>query len=132
MHKILIMICAVLMIPSLSNACGGISIKGNSGTSYCLSKHTMNWYSAYAWCDAQEMALIDLTSVCESSTGCSELNLSSDEKDHIENNGGTLDPVWTDTSGSKGHAQAYVVALNGGYLFGFYGRTVYSQPALCK
>ena len=114
MKKFLISTCAILMISTMANACGGITIKGNSGTSYCLSKHTMNWYSAYAWCHDQGMKLIDLDSVCKSSTSCSELKLSDDEKKHITDNGGTLERVWTNTSVDATHA--YPIELSSGKL----------------
>ena len=60
MKKIIITTCAILMMSVTANACGGITIKGNSGADYCLSKQAMNWYSAYAWCKDQGMELIDL------------------------------------------------------------------------
>ena len=115
MKKIIITTCAILMISATANACGGITIKGNSGASYCLSKHTMNWYSAYAWCHDQGMRLIDLDSVCKSSTSsCSELKLSSEEKTHITDNVGTVGWVWTNTSSSSHYA--FYVNLSSGNI----------------
>ena len=117
MRKILISTCAILMISATANACGGITIKGNSGASYCLSKHTMNWYSAYAWCHDQGMRLIDMDSVCKSSTSsCSELSLSSDQKTHITDNGGTVGWVWTNTSLEA--SSAYHIRLIAGEING--------------
>ena len=115
MKKILITTCVILMVSTVANACGGITVKGNSGTSYCLSKHTMNWYSAYAWCEAQGMELIDLGGVCKSSTSCPELNLSSDQQQHITDNGGTVGYVWSNDSSSSSIAIA--INLSGGKVY---------------
>ena len=102
------------MVSTVANACGGITFKGNSGTDYCLSKHTMNWYSAYAWCDAQGMKLIDLGPVCGRNFGtCSELKLSNDEKTHITDNGGGL-RGWTNTSNDN--IRALSVELSNGII----------------
>ena len=114
MKKIIITTCVILMMSVTANACGGITVKGNSGASYCLSKHTMNWYSAYTWCKDQKMSLIDIDTVCKSSTSCSELNLSSEEKTHITDNGGTVGEVWTNTSNTS--SSAFYVNLSGNIL----------------
>ena len=114
MRKILISTCAILMVSTVASACGGITIKGNSGTSYCLSKQTMNWYSAYAWCEAQGMELIDLDSVCKNYNSCPELNLSSDQKTHITNNGGRVAWIWINKSISSD--RAFNVNLGSGAL----------------
>ena len=129
MKKIIITTCAILMISATANACGGITIKGNSGASYCLSKQAMNWYSAYAWCDGQGMKLIDLNSVCKSYNSCPELKLSDDEKKHITDNGGIVNWVWTNTSGSS---NAFNVNFGPGNITQpLYGRTNSYGYALC-
>ena len=133
MKKFLITTCAILMVSTVANACGGITVKGNSGTSYCLSKQTMNWYSAYAWCHDQGMKLIDLDSVCKSSTSCSELKLSAEEKTHIADNGGTVGWVWTKTLVSR--TFAYHVDFNGAVHSngdgGYLNRSNNQSLALC-
>ncbi len=102
MKKIILLTGAILMMSVTANACGGITVKGNSGASYCLSKHMMNWYSAYAWCDGQGMNLIDLNSVCKSYSSCPELNLSSEQKDYLADNGISLEKnMWTNTASSN-------------------------------
>ena len=116
MKKILITTCVILMVSTVANACGGITVKGNSGTSYCLSKHKMNWYSAYAWCNDQKMSLIDVNSVCTDYRICSELKLSDNEKTHITNNDGTVGWVWTNTSSKI--TTAYHINLSSGSVDG--------------
>lgn len=133
MRKILISTCVILMISVTANACGGITIKGNSGATYCLSKHTMNWYSAYAWCDGQGMKLIDLNSVCKSSTSCPELNLSSDQKTHITNNGGIVGWTWTKTLVSRTFAYhvGFTGAVHSNGDGGYLNRSNNQSLALC-
>ena len=128
MKKIIITTCAILMMSVTANACGGITIKGNSGADYCLSKQAMNWYSAYAWCKDQGMELIDLDSVCKSSTSCSELKLSDDEQSNITDKGGAVDAVWMDTSANP-YAAFRIFLSSGDIQYGHFRTN--SGYALC-
>jgi len=93
-------------------ACGGIMVMGKSGKTYCLSKFTMNWYSAYAWCKDQGRELIELEPVCKAYSGkCLELMLSSDEINNIKENGGIADAVWTNTSTTASNAHFVYLTL---------------------
>lgn len=38
--------------------------KGKNGTVYCISKVGMNWWSAFTWCEAQNMKLGDMNDLC--------------------------------------------------------------------
>ena len=105
MRKLILLICAILMTSTVANACGGITVKGKSGKSYCLSKFTMNWYTAYAWCKDQSMDLIDLDTTCGTNVGtCSELTLSSAEQTNITDKGGKVGNVWTNMSNTSSSA----------------------------
>ena len=42
----------------------GTKITGNDGTQLCLSKITMNWWSAHSWCRAIGLQLAPYTKVC--------------------------------------------------------------------
>ena len=118
------------MISNAALACGGITIHGNSGKSYCLSKFSMNWYTAYAWCKDQGMNLIEVDTVCGVSSGtCSELKLSSDEQSKITSAGGAVGNVWTNTSST--YSNALKVKLTGGTIEGSYPRT-FNCDALCQ
>ena len=135
MKKIVLLTGMILMASNMANACEGISIKGNSGADYCLSHHNMNWYSAYTWCQAQNMALIDIGVLCNSVKGlCAELNLSDTTKEYIVNNGETLGEVWSNTSLSV--TNIYSVSLaNGQGWDGYYQRVptrTARHYALCK
>jgi hypothetical protein len=134
MKKILLTI-AIVMISNVALACGGITFQGKSGASYCLSKHTMNWYSASAWCQAQGMNLINMNTVCGTiSGGCSELQLSSDEKSKITSSGGTLGYAWTNTSSHNNGGYAYAVKLDTGGIIGYPSGNRHSSShyALCQ
>ena len=44
----------------------GTLIIGNDGVSkYCMSQVTMNWWSAFAWCDAAKGKLLNVTTECD-------------------------------------------------------------------
>lgn len=127
MKRMLTLMCGILMISSVAQACGGITVKGK----YCLSKHKMNWYSAYAWCKDQSKNLIDVNTVCGTNvSACSELKLSSDEQNNITANGGQVGTVWTGTSYSASHA--FLVTLSSGQVGGGpYSRNNPYYYALC-
>ena len=42
----------------------GAIITGLDGTTYCWSRVQMNWWSAFAWCDAQGRRLVRLEEEC--------------------------------------------------------------------
>ncbi|MBR4927127.1 MAG: hypothetical protein IKY98_02245 [Alphaproteobacteria bacterium] len=135
MQKIMVIMCSVLMMSNVARACQGITFQGNSGTTYCLSRQSMNWYSAYAWCQAQNMALIDIAVLCNSVKGlCAELNLSDATKEYIVNNGGTLGDVWSNTS--QAVERVYSVSLANGQGWDGYWQWNPTRPsknyALCK
>ena len=121
------------MISNVALACGGITIHGKSGKTYCLSKFTMNWYTAYAWCKDQGMNLIEADTTCGVTSGtCSELALSSAEQSNITAAGGKVGNVWMNTSGTS--ERAFVVKLSSGNFDSNLLRNAsgdYSRYALC-
>ncbi len=111
MKKIILLTGAILMISTVANACGGTTIKSGK---YCLSKYQMNWYSAYAWCQAQGMMMVDLNNDCGSSSNCSALKLSSNEKEQVLSNGGIVDQwAWTNTSSTSANFVYNINISNG-------------------
>ena len=42
----------------------GKLVTGNNGHSYCQSNSTMNWWSAYTWCEAQGRHLASMYELC--------------------------------------------------------------------
>ena len=112
MKRILILTCAILMVSNGVNACDGISIQDTKGQSYCMSKFTMNWYSAKTWCESHHMHLVKKEDFCGGTDSCS-FKISEDTKTYITRNGGGLGYFWTDMtiSGSLAH----IIHTNGYY-----------------
>ena len=57
----------------------GKLVTGNNGHVYCQSNNTMNWWSAYTWCEAQGRHLATMYELCpdwDGSTGskCTNYN----------------------------------------------------------
>lgn len=43
---------------------GGTEVTGKNGHVYCKSNVTMNWYSAFTWCEAQGRTLATMEQMC--------------------------------------------------------------------
>ncbi len=123
MKKYIGMIClsVLLSTSALAESCAGGSgtvITGLDGTRYCQSNTNVNWWSAFAWCDAIGGRLIDVTEECIKTTGTSGCpNLTGVGK-------GT---VWTQNVSSAN--SAYYVILSSGAVY-YSGRAGYNA-ALC-
>ena len=85
----------------------GTEIKGNDHGTYCLSKASMNWWSAHAWCDAIGMKLVPLNE-CE----CSDESKCDMMKQCPNLYGTGSNWVWT-TTPSSSSAAYHVYLLNG-------------------
>lgn len=132
MKKILLLTLTVLMISMRANACEGVSFQGASDATYCLSKHAMNWYSAYAWCNDQQMQLVDITKLCNTVelSSCAEFKLTQEEKDAIIAAGGKIAYAWTNVS----YADCCPASINldaGAVGFGNHQR-YHTMLALCE
>ena len=117
MRKILIFTCGVIMMSSVAfaddtvetcaNGAGTVVVGAVSGHKYCKSNSTMNWWNAFAWCDAQGRKLFDISEcACSNTTAdciynCPEMN-----------NVGTM-AIWTLTACDK--KSNYRVGLSSGY-----------------
>ena len=61
-------------VPAVAASCAGGSgsvVTGGNGTPYFESNITMDWWGAFAWCDAIGGRLIDVTKECIKTTGTS-------------------------------------------------------------
>ena len=57
---------SLLMGTSAHAACAeGTEITGKNGHVYCKSNITMNWYTAFAWCDTQGRTLATVNQMCD-------------------------------------------------------------------
>lgn len=81
MNKILMLICGIALVSSAviadeavetcANGAGKIVTGAVTGHKYCMSNKNMNWWNAYAWCDAQGRRLFSLDDCgCDGSTNC--------------------------------------------------------------
>ena len=60
-------VAGVLAIGSAANAAtceGGSLASGENGHEYCRSNLPMNWWSAYAWCEAQGRHMPSMYELC--------------------------------------------------------------------
>lgn len=83
MKKILFLICMLYAHCCLAESCangGGTVVLGADGTRYCLSNPTMNWWSAFSWCEAAHGTMFDINTECykvEGTEACPNLRNSS-------------------------------------------------------
>ena len=140
MNKVLMLCCSVLMVSHVVMAddatCAGGSgtiITGViSGRKYCKSNKSMNWWNAYAWCDAMGKKLIDLNTDCECDGIANCNSLCADIKfPDLSGWGWTAIPYIHPNNGPH---DAYGIILKDGFITltsTHFGRT-YSGAALCK
>lgn len=125
MKKYIGMIClsVLLSTSAVAESCAGGSgtvITGLDGTRYCKSNITMNWWSAFAWCDAIGGQLIDITTECiktTGTTGCPNLTGVGDGL------------VWTRNVPNSVHT--YYVNLSSGLVQSVFDRITANRRTLC-
>ena len=105
MKKLLLILALTVVLPSMAYAkCdGGTEIEGKNKHVYCLSDKQMNWWSAFAWCKANERPLATMDQACNNqnwSSGCANMKISIEK--------------WAWTAIASGDDKAYGVGLNGG------------------
>ena len=67
MKKIVLLIVLSLLAATHGYAActEGTEIPGKNGHVYCKSKISMNWYTAFAWCDTQKRTLATMGQMCD-------------------------------------------------------------------
>ena len=82
MKQFLMTICGFLFITSVAmaddtttemcaNGAGTVISGAVTGHKYCMSNNPMNWWNAYAWCDAQGRRLISMDEcACSALVNC--------------------------------------------------------------
>lgn len=151
MRNVLILMCGMVMLSSVAFAddtttietCAdgaGIVIEGAvTGYKYCKSNTKMNWWNAYAWCDALEMRLFDLSD-CACSDTISDCSRCVELKDLSV---GGIGWIWTNTSSTinpketNAHEKMVIIMSNSGQWenghFNYNGPRQYSGATpLCK
>ena len=120
MKKLLLILALTVVLPSMAYAkCdGGTELEGKNKHVYCVSNQDMNWWSAFAWCKANERPLATLAQACNNqnwSSGCTNMSI------------GINRTAWTAIA--SGDSSAYRVDLNYGTVATI-TRTD-NRPALC-
>ena len=103
LQKLLILSAVCLTLATGANAqttCWGTEVAGNNGHVYCRSNNgqEMDWYSAYAWCDAQGRHMPTANELCDIGTVVwgNNMNVS------CTNIGYYIHNVWTSTLNENG------------------------------
>ena len=76
----------------------GKLVTGNNGHAYCQSKYQMNWWSAYAWCEAQGRHLASMYELCPDWDGSKGGDKCANTKDGFDGLG------WTKTAFQQNYA----------------------------
>ncbi len=125
---ILSVLVLVMSTPALSATCAngaGTQVIGVDGETYCRSNVNMNWWSAYAWCDAANMTLVSLDR-CNGKNG----NITGEVAcPNFKGTGGSV-TCWT--SSVPNSSFAFNVNLSSGAVFNSHTRNYYSLYALCE
>ena len=77
---------------------GGKLVTGNNGHEYCQSKYQMNWWSAYAWCEAQGRHLASMYELCPDWDGSKGGDKCANANDGFDGSG------WTKTAFQQNYA----------------------------
>ena len=67
MKKIILLVgLCLLMAPHVYASCeDGTEVTGLNGHVYCRSRIEMNWYTAFAWCEAHGRTLVTMEQMCD-------------------------------------------------------------------
>ena len=125
MKKKLFLMCLVgfLTVTSAYAKCdGGTEVKNSVGTVFCQSTKAMNWWSAAAWCKANELHLATVYEMCPSWGGRTT------GADYCNEKGGLADFVWTATAHSTDEA---VYVGSSGRIYGDHLRNSSGSKAVC-
>ena len=133
MKKIILYISLALLVgTSVYAACTeGTEVTGKNGHVYCKSNISMNWYTAFAWCDAQGRTLATIRQLCDIDD--------TQRWDGLSGEGKCLNMVGGSYSGNQfvwsaipyDSSSASHVHLSTGYVYRAANRIGASYPALC-
>ena len=115
----------VSMAVSADTCPRGTPVIGVDGETYCQSIQDMNWWSAFAWCEAIGMELISLED-CDGKNGTVSSSSPCPNFDGVNNK-----RVWTSSVPHK--SAGYTIDLSSGSVDGGFPRDyTYLVKALCK
>ncbi len=108
---------------------GGTEVTGQNGHVYCRSNITMNWYSAFAWCDTQGRTLATMEQMCDiDETQRWDGTTGTGKCLNIIGTGDSDQNVWSAIPSGNVHA-FYVNQFEG--VVRYNSRALYSYYALC-
>ncbi|MBO7257681.1 MAG: hypothetical protein J6V11_01940 [Alphaproteobacteria bacterium] len=126
MRKILMLTCGILMVSSVvfaedtvetcANGAGFVLIGAVTGHKYCSSYNTMNWWNAWAWCDAMGMRMFDLK---DCACGTTTSDCANNKCPEMTNIG---ESQWNWIAKSKNASQAYGVNPSHGQTYHSWNR----------
>ena len=117
-----------LSVPALADSCAGgagQTVTGVDGKIYCRSNISMNWWSAFAWCEAAGKTLVSLED-CNGQNG----NVSGTAQ--CPNFAGVGPSNWYWTSSVPNASGAYYVNLSSGAVASYSYYRSNNAYALCK
>ena len=98
-------VCFVAMSVHAYNECvGGTEITAKNGAKFCKSDKTMDWWTAFAWCESQGRKLADFSVMCPGIP-----QQLADKKGACPNLQGLGDNVWLWSSLTYRSSQAFFV-----------------------
>ena len=130
MKKMIVFLMCVFAISAMAAAptCednGGSIITAKNGTKFCKSDKTMNWWSAFAWCESQNRTLAEFSNMCPNTP-----QHPTDTTGDCPNLQGTGDDLWVWSSLVYGSSGALAVNLFSGAVYDSYRTS--SRYALCE
>ena len=126
MKTSLALMCGVLMMSSVvfaedtvetcANGAGFVVVGMVTGHKYCSSYKEMNWWNAWAWCDAMGMRMFDLNDcACGNTTAdCANMCPEMKEASNVSQ--------WNWTTRSKNASQAYGINPSHGKIYHSWNR----------
>ncbi len=110
----------------------GDIVTGANNQQYCVSRITMNWYTAFTWCDSFGMSLQSVAQLCDNGDAKWDGNVGS-EKCLNMLNGRLTGTVWT--ANARMNSEAFLVDTSGkvfNFLKVFYGDDRGANRAVCR
>ena len=104
MKKIFLILFLLFSLNAYGACKKGVEVTGKNGHVYCASNVSMNWYTAFAWCDAQGRTLATMEQICDiDETQYWDGNIGEGECLNMVGLG-SAQYVWSSTSYSSSHA----------------------------
>ena len=124
----------VVMFNRPTFACTGgteVSIVNGATSVYCISNNTMNWWTAFSWCQAQNYHLATWAEVCPN-TGVSIVSSGSTGLGCSNRPNYTGKNLWVSQPYDSDNAYKFYLTTPDTILSGISTRTSTNARALCK